>query len=678
MAERVPLQIVIPFHQPISAGPEELDQAIARCYTPILDAIQARPDARIAVHFSGHLLDHVARAHEPLLQRLKEMAKAGQIEILGGLFYGGIPSILPEVDVRGQIEMGGQFWESYLGWTPTGYWLPELAWGAELPHLLDETGLDYGFASTSQLHLDGVEHRGLVTVQRGDERLRLFVLDEQLSSALPGRPVDEWIDALIDRGAKGDRVITVWVRAESLGLEPGTQAWCLERGWLNDWLSAVSGGRTEIEPLLPSQGLPRVKPAALSALRAGCAAEIGALTTGDAHPTFTDFVRLYPEVDALYRRMLRTSAKLAESISTMEEDALEDDWSDSLATAQRLVFAAQSHDVYWRGPHAGFTDPKLREAANARLIEASSMLDALVQGDEDWISTEEEDYDGDLVDEIFVSTAQLDAWIVPAHGGLVRTLDSRPKKRDLLDAGIRRKEVFHSSMAGAPREPQFAEAPVRGGNLARLNDVMPIIADAAGHRGIMTRVYDAGTTREELLAGNAKDLLPAATSWEVAHNAIDEEGDCSYKLELKASSAVPGIRPRQLSIVKTLNVPIDAPQLTLGLTAQLEGDEVLVATEVPVRLAGEVSRLLVNDVEASVSTGHFPDTDSLKLQADAGEMIELVFSQPVDLWLAPLDSSLRALDGYRAVSQGTLLVAVMRLADTLDATITIRVAESEG
>src|SRR5689334_11421436 len=112
MAERVPLQIVIPFHQPVSAGPEALDQALERCYLPLLDAIEARADARVALHFSGHLLDHLARSHEAVLMRLKELQKNGQVEVLGGLFYGGIPSILPEVDVRGQIEMTGQFWES--------------------------------------------------------------------------------------------------------------------------------------------------------------------------------------------------------------------------------------------------------------------------------------------------------------------------------------------------------------------------------------------------------------------------------------------------------------------------------------------------------------------------------------------------------------------------------------
>jgi hypothetical protein len=673
MADRVPLQVVIPFHQPISASTEAMNAAIESCYAPLVDAIEARGEARIAVHFSGHLLDHLARAHEAFLMKVRDLAKAGQVEVLGGLFYGGLPGILPEVDVRGQIEMMGQFWESYLGWTPVGYWLPELAWGPELPHLLDETGLDYGYVSSSQIY--SAEHRGLVTVTRADERLKLFVCDEQLSSALPGRPVDEWIDAVIDRGAKSGRVVTTWVRAESLGLEPGTAKWCKDGGWLGDWLAALSGGRPELEPVLPAAAIERARPALRVSLKPGTAPEIGAL---ESPQSWHDYVRLYPEVDALYRRMLRSSAKLAEAISTMEEESLEDDWSDALATAQRLVFAAQSHDPYWRGPNPGFTEPALRDAAIGRCIEAANMLDALVQGEDDWISTEEEDLDGDLVDEVFVSTAQLDAWIVPAQGGIVRTLDARARHRDLLDTGVRRKEPFFPQIPDAPRDERPIDAPVRGGNLRRLDDVLPIAADAAPHRGIVTRVYDAGTTRDEMLAGHATDLLPAGLAWDIAQNAIDEEGDCSYTLKLHGEAALAGLEARQLVLDKSLRVPIDAAELTLGLAAQLEGREALVATEIPVRLAQPVARLLVNDVEASLAAGHFPDADSVKLSAEDGEMVELVFSQPTDIWLVPLDTTLRTLEGYRAVSQGTLVVVVMRLERALEASITIRLADPEG
>ena len=114
--------------------------------------------------------------------KLRDLVQAGQIEVLGGLFYSAPPALISEVDVRGHIEMMGQFWESYLGGFPRGFWLPELAWCAEVPRLLQDAGLEYSFASAAQL-VDARDHQGLCVLHRGDQRVALFVLDDVMSSA---------------------------------------------------------------------------------------------------------------------------------------------------------------------------------------------------------------------------------------------------------------------------------------------------------------------------------------------------------------------------------------------------------------------------------------------------------------------------------------------------------------
>ena len=88
------LQVVIPFHQSIAAEGDDIEHAVSECYEPILSAIEEADEARVALHFSGHLLDHLSRKREDFLMRVKQLARAGRIEILGGLFYGSLPALL--------------------------------------------------------------------------------------------------------------------------------------------------------------------------------------------------------------------------------------------------------------------------------------------------------------------------------------------------------------------------------------------------------------------------------------------------------------------------------------------------------------------------------------------------------------------------------------------------------
>ena len=196
-----------------------------------------------------------------------------------------------------------------------------------------------------------------------------------------------------------------------------------------------------------------------------------------------DFALQFPEVDALHRRMLRASDKLREAIATMEEEGMADEWSSDLATAQRCIFSAQAPDAYWRGRGKGFADPKLRDAVMTRLTRAERLIDALVQGEDDWISAEEEDRDGDLVDEVFVSSRHLAAWIVPGEGARVRTFDDRLSGRNVFDVGS-------------------------------------IERERATTQGMRELVLDLETSPEELFSGGTKEL--AAGSYVQRQSAIDE------------------------------------------------------------------------------------------------------------------------------------------------------------
>lgn len=672
--EPIRIQVVIPFHQPLTTSDADLAEACKKCYVPILDAIEQAEDLRVSLHFNGHILDYLARKQEDMLLRLKTLTKRGQVEVLGGLFYGGIPALLPEMDVRGQIEMSGEFWDSYLGMVPRGLWLSELAWTPELPRLLEETGMDYSFIASGQLQMKEGTQRSLGCVERGGQSMAAFVLDSVLSGHLPGRPVDEWVKGAVDRGSKnGHRLLSVWVRAESLGLEPGSAEHCLgQDGWLSQWFAALSEANG-LEPVLPEGTFPQVRPVEPLRLRNSVAPELHGLGTGDAVVDWTDFPFEFTEVDTLYRRMLRASEKLREAIGIMEDEELEETWSDKLATAQRLVFGAQAPDAYWRGVAPGFGDPAVRDATMARLQRAESMIDMLVQGDEDWLSTEDQDLDGDLSDEVFVATRHLMAWLVPSHGADIRSLDNRASERNVFDVGSRRQEPYFSAMAKAPKgKPQSAPGK-RGENLVRLTDDLPTDADALPRRGMRHWILEQDTSPQEFFSGSAIDLPAARAPWDVMNNGIDEDGDCSYSLSISSQLPLQGHKARTLHVQKDLNIPIDSATVQQDFKLRLEGGSaVLWAMEIPVRLGLGAMKVLADGDEAPANKPLLSGVKSLRLESQDGEAMEIAFSASTDVWWLPVRSTLRALEGYQAVDQGVVVVPVVRVEGETSVGMTMR------
>ncbi len=609
-SERVPvrLQLVVPCHQPLTLDEEQLAARWESTYAPLLEAIDGH-EARVALHLSGHMLDWLARRREDVLLRLKTMAKAQKIEVLGGLFYGAVPHLVSELDARGQVQMMSEFWESLLGWAPQGFWLPELAWASELPRLMQDSGLAYGFVSTSQVSTPGATN--LVTLERGEQRLSAFVLEPNLSAALPSRPVDEWVDALLDRASgQGEAVHTVWVRAEQL-CGPDAVA---GGDWLEAFLTALGGGRPEIKSTLPVDGYAAARPATPVRLSERCAAEMRLGKEQD----WPDFVRNHPEAEGVLRHMQRVSDKLQGAIAAMEDEELEESWSDALATAQRLVFSAQAPDAYWtRGSGQGCLDPALRRSTLERLIRAEAMLDALVQGDEDWIGTEEEDLDADLTDEVFVCTRHVTAWVLPALGGRVRGLDLRLAGKSVFDL-----------------------APRRTGEVAELKERL------LGERASAAELFSSGD-----------DLWPKRPKWEVSENRIDEDGDCNYHLRLSGALPVSG-GGRSLTVEKELVVPIDAPELRLRYKLALGGPpEVVMALEAPISLEGPV-KLEVNGAEAPAKA-ELVDVTQLRLVAPNGDTVELSCEPACEVW-------------WQATSGGATVVPVVRLEREAEVSLTWR------
>ena len=100
-------------HQPVGNFADVFKKANQDCYRPFISTLYKYPEIKSALHFSGSLIDWLLENDPELLQKVKEMVKRKQVEILTGGYYEPILPIIPERDSLGQIEMLSNFIKDY-------------------------------------------------------------------------------------------------------------------------------------------------------------------------------------------------------------------------------------------------------------------------------------------------------------------------------------------------------------------------------------------------------------------------------------------------------------------------------------------------------------------------------------------------------------------------------------
>jgi hypothetical protein len=314
-----------------------------------------------------------------------------------------------------------------------------------------------------------------------------------------------------------------------------------------------------------------------------------------------------------------------------------------------------------------------------RLCRAEAMIDTLIQGEDDWIATEEEDRDGDLVEEVFAANRHLSAWLVPAQAGALRTLDDRNGCRNLLDVGIRRAEPFFGEMAQADLAGETGESvgpPKRGSGLVRRAPELPTLADNIERAGIREWLVEGDVRPDEFFSGTIDRSSQRTPRTEILESSIDEEGDCSFTLRVRSELRLEGLKPRIATVYKAVALPIDAAEIAIAYDVEVDGDgEALLAMEIPLRLGTAAPRVEVDGRVVELRQNEYPEARLVRVQGE-GEPVLLVFEPGVDLWLSPVRTTVRDLDGYWGVEHGVVFVPVLRVMDKAGARVQLRVGDS--
>jgi len=472
MNKNLSFLITIHFHQPVGNFDSVIEKVCKNCYVPFLETISKFPEIKFNLHYSGCLLEWMKKNRPEILDKIRGLVQAQQVEMLGGGFYEPILVTLSEQDSVGQVKMLSEFIKDEFGCDVSGAWLAERVWEPHLAQTLSQAGIRYTIVDDSHLRYAGLNQDKLYGYYLTEEIGRcvaIFPSDKFLRYSIPFHPVHESIDYF--RKVKDEyrhNCVLYGDDGEKFGEWPGTHDWVYKQKWLhgfltelrnnNGWLKTMkisdymknnaSSGRIYL-PTASYQEMGEWSLPADSAERLGGIIE--ELEQRNEFERYRDFLRggfwrnflvKYPESNHMHKRMLLISDRLYRLGHSLGEDV-----KTELDTAQRELYRGQCNCSYWHGIFGGLYLYHLRSAIYEHLISADTIIDSLRHnGEESWVDIEEKDFDCDGFNEFIIGTRR-NAFIVdPGEGGTITEWDLRDKKVNLLNTLSRKREAYHKKI----------------------------------------------------------------------------------------------------------------------------------------------------------------------------------------------------------------------------------------
>jgi alpha-amylase len=687
VAPRISLALVIHNHQPVGNFGWVIEQVFDEAYLPFVEALERHPGVRLALHYSGPLLEWLQSERPAFIERVGALVARGQVEILGGGFSEPVLASLPIADRVGQLRRMADELETAFGDRPSGAWLAERVWEPDLPTALVDGG--YRWTILDDAHLRGAAVRdedisGTFVTEDQGSIITVLATDQGLRYRIPFRPVDEVIGYLRGMATDaGDRLATMGDDGEKFGAWPTTWDLCWGKDrWVeqfldvleanDDWLTTVtpSTWMAERPPVgrvyMPSNSYPEMGEWALPPDEAAVFSRVLHEAVAEGRPEarwlrggfWRAFQVRYREINDLHKQMLRTSAKVRAMPS-----------GPALTRALDHLYRGQSNDCYWHGLFGGVYLAHMRLATYEHLIAAEDLADAAVSAAgaaTDVASLSDLDLDG--VEEALLATAGQVVTVDLAEGAGIGAWDVRAARHALGAVMRRRPEAYHETIRAAV-EAGPTDGPPTGvvsiHELSRMKEA-----------GLAARLaYDDHERRSGLVRFLPTDTT--AEGWASGH--AHERGDFVDR-PFEVTELAPGLLsvardgtitgstgPQATRVTKTVGLGGDRMSPTLALTVTVENRstttlEAIVGVEWNVMLLGGGGNPaawyeLDNERSSHDGAGAAEGVTLIGQGNDhVGIALDSTVSRPARAWWSPIETISNSESGFERVYQGSTLL----------------------
>ncbi len=698
MAPRISLALAIHNHQPVGNFGWVFAQVYDQAYRPLLDALEHHPGVRLALHYTGPLLEWMTAERPDFLDRLGTLVDRGQVELMGGGLYEPVLASLPEDDRVAQLNRMADAIEHICGRRPLGAWLAERVWEPDLPSSLVAAGYRWTILDDQHFRAAAIPEAslwGTYTTEDQGHVLTVFGTEQGLRYGIPFGTVEHVIGYLRDHATEaGDRLGTMGDDGEKFGAWPTTYEHCWGQGrWVERFFEALEANAGWLTTVTPSSWLEREPPIGRVYVPTSSYAEMGEWAlppdetivfsrllhdaVAERRPEarwlrggfWRNFQVKYREINDLHKQMLRASAKVA----TMP------DGPDREAALDHL-HRGQSNDCYWHGLFGGIYISHMRLATCEHLIAAEDLADRALGM---LRAAELRDLDLDGRPEVYLAEPGQVVAVKPTEGGGVGAWDIRAARHALGSVLRRRPEAYHEKLraqaAARGRGPEVA-----GDDGAAGDDAT---GTGAGGEDGATSIHELMATKEEGLAGRlvyddherrsglVRFLAPDTTPDDVARAADVELGDlrdgefaidhlAPGQVSLSREGAVSG---QPVTVVKTIRLVggrLD-PELIMELEIHHRGDrpiEARVGLELSIHLLGGGGNPQAwYEVEgtrtAHDGNGRVTGAAALAYGNDwVGLAIRAAMDPVADAWWHSIDTVSNSESGFERVHQGSGLL----------------------
>jgi len=691
------LGLAIHNHQPVGNYPFVFEQVYHDAYLPFLEALERHPDVRISLHISGCLLDWLLPNRPEYIRRLAALCARGQVEMMTGGYYEPILPMIPDSDKLGQIGKLSETVRRLFGQEPAGLWLTERVWEPHLPAPLARAGVRWTLVDDSHFLRLGMADSDLdgyfITEEEGLP-LKVYPGSQFLRYAIPWDPVEDVIGYLRDQASEEPgRILVLGDDGEKFGSWPTTYAHCWEKGWMEDFFTALeeNTGWLKTIPLgehaerYPARGIVYLPTASYSemmewALPTPARVEFDRLAREAKDSGREDLLRhlqsgfwryflvKYPEANAMHKRMLRVHRKVEQAATRGDASAARD-----------ALWSGQCNCPYWHGVFGGLYLRHIRWATHRRLIAAERQADRLLHGRTGWLEVRREDLDYDGQPEVLVQTADLSLCFHPHLGGMLSEWDVRRQDWNLLNVLSRRREAYHEPLLEAEGAAPGLRQPTGDdtGAVHSIHDEMSV--KEPGLAALLAfDPHRRGGLQEQFLPPEASLPDYAASTfasagdfllgpWQASVERTKEK--VTVRLERHGRLTL-GDQSFPLRLEKAVTVPRRGQQVAVRYRVENEGQEVsfLLASEWnlnPIQAPDGDDRIQTLRVKGKKrSLAHAGQAGSVRRAAvvgGAGVALVAKLAQSCTLWHFPVESVSNSEGGLERVNQGACLAFLFDL-----------------
>jgi len=650
-------------HQPVGNFESVLRHGCRVCYGPLLEELVRHADFKFSMHVSGYLLEWI-RVHEKgIFDLLTGAARSGQAELFTAGFYEPVLSAIPPEDALEQITLLSDLIREMSGKAPEGLWLTERIWDPSLVPLLRRAGIRYTVVDDNHLAATGsgqADLSGYYLTETQGQAVALYPISQSLRYATPFKPVPQALAAVQEAGRGSGRTAIVFDDGEKFGMWPDTADWVFGRGWLRDFVSAVSEsehittstfrehfhghgpvGRVHLGPgsyaemeewTLTPEDARALKELVRDLQNMGRGNEARRFLRGGL---WADFFIRYSESNNMHKKMLRISRR------TVEEGVPE---------ARRRLFMGQCNDPYWHGIFGGLYLPVLRNGVKRALNEAEKILDERSGVPAPLLH----DLNCDGHPEVELRTSSAMA-VITAPGGHLYELSDKESLFDLLGTLTRRVEHYHQASQGPESEKE--------GDVATIHESMHNMSEDARRK----LVYD----RYPRYAFIDHFLPPGTGAEDLMNSSAQEWGDFAggiYDLTISDSGAR-AVREGSLMIPGRERVPLriekrfELVRKTLTVRYEVLWDEepecdVDFGCEVNLHLPSQTQcRARLDERPFSLSDAADPGSGNRVIIEDPAlpSPVMLTSSLPGSVWVHPVQTVSQSEGGFEVTWQGCSL-----------------------